>query len=110
MNLPPSLGEFLTFVGTAAFIGFVLTWVAGNSTWFEKQSTNIKMLVLLIVAIGMGLGSQALVTYVPAGVVTGLEPWYKVVVASIAILLSSQTWHEIVHKNGTPAAAALASG
>ena len=108
--MPDNLGAFLTFIGTAGFFGWFVTWTFGNWTWFEKASVNRKMLILIIAALSLGFLSRALITYVPAGVIAGLEPWYQTGVASIGVLLSSQIWHEVIHKDGTPAGAALASG
>lgn len=100
--MPASLGEFFTFIGSAAAIGFVLSFVAENWPFFQTRSSQGKMIILVVIALAMGLGSYGLVRYVPAGVIEAAQPIYQVIVSTITILLASQIWHKVTDKSPAP--------
>lgn len=92
--VPTTLGEFFTFVGSSAAIGFVLSWIAGNWGFFQRATSQGKAAILVFISLLMGLGSFALVRFVPAGVIEQAQPYYQVIISSITILIASQAWHK----------------
>lgn len=110
MNLPSSLGEFFTFIGSAAAIGFVLSFLAENWGFFQTRNKQGKIAILVIVAVLMGLISYSLVRYVPAGVVDQAQPIYQVIISSLAILLATQVWHKAVNQQEKDTSATLTIG
>lgn len=96
-QLPPTLGGFLTFLGTVGAIGAVISWVSENWAFFQAQAAQGKMLILLIISTVMGLISMFAVEYIPAGVIAEAEPYYRIFVSSISIVLSSQVYHRVAH-------------
>jgi hypothetical protein len=98
MNVPSTLGEFFTFIGSAGAIGFVLSFVAENWGFFQSRNKQGKVAILMFIALLMGLGSYSLVRFVPAGVVEQAQPIYQVIIATLSILLASQVWHKTVNQ------------
>lgn len=97
--MPENLGAFFTFLGTSAAIGGVLSFIAENWKFFQNQSAQGKMIILFIASFSMSAASYALITYAPAGLVTGAEPIYKLFVTALTILLSTQAYHGLAHQD-----------
>lgn len=111
-NLPASYGEAVTFIGSAAGIGSVLSFVAQNWQFFQKlkdgtdRPSGQKVAILFVITALISLGHRALITYMPAGVnVQSAEVW-KWLQSILAILLGSQAYHYIVNKSPTATAGA----
>ncbi len=95
---PQDLGEFLTWIGSNAAIGMVISWIMANWAWFQDRPSGQKTLILYGVAVTMGVVSRLAVTYVPAGVCTSLQPYYTVLLTSAVIVGGQQLWYAKVEK------------
>ena len=93
--MPDSFGAFLTFLGSSVAIGAVLSIIAENWPWFQKQGSGTKTAVLIAVSTLMGLVSRLAVTYIPTGIITAAEPYYQIVISSLTIVLSSKIYHDL---------------
>ncbi len=95
--MPSTFGEFLTFIGTATAIGAVINWVVQNWDFYQHQiRREVQVLILIVISTIMGVASMLAVRYVPAGVVAELEPYYRIVITSITIVLATQVTNGIV--------------
>jgi len=101
--VPTTFGEFLTFIGSATAIGFVLSWIVGNWAFFNRATPQGKTAILLLVSILMSLGSLGLVRFVPAGIIEQAQPYYQTILGAITIVLASQAYHKVVDKPEDPA-------
>ena len=90
---PQDLGQFLTWIGSNAAIGMVTSWIMANWCWFQNRPAGQKTLILYGVAVGMGVISRLAVTYVPAGIVTDLQPYYLILLTSAVIVGGQQLWY-----------------
>jgi hypothetical protein len=97
-QVPVTLAQFLTFLGTAGCIGAMLSWVASNWKFFQARSGQGKMAILFLISLIMGFASHFAVQYLPAGIVADAEPYYKIVLNTAAILLANQTYYNKVGK------------
>lgn len=95
---PQQLGEFLTWIGSNAAIGAVISWIMANWGWFQERTSGQKTLILYAVAVVMGVASKLAVTYVPAGIVDQLQPYYAVLLTSAIIVGGQQLWYAKVEK------------
>lgn len=107
--MPQDLGSFFTWLGSDAAIGAVISLIFVNWAWFNARSSGQKMVLLVLVSLAMGLGSHLLIAYVPSGVITDAQPYYKAIVSAMVVLFGSQAWHQIVN-NRKPDPAPSASG
>lgn len=95
--MPENFGSFLTWLGSgAAFAIFTALFLEKLPFWATLNS-DVKAAVSMLAAVGLGFLSKALVQWVPAGVVTDLEPWYQVVIGAIVIWEGSQAAHTVLH-------------
>lgn len=111
--MPQDLGSFFTWLGSDVAIGAVISLIFVNWSWFNARSSGQKIALLTFVALFMGLASQALITYVPAGVVADLQPYYKAIVSAMVVLFGSQAWHQIVNNrkpDPVPLSATMVTG
>jgi hypothetical protein len=98
MNIPGDLGAFLSWFGGSAAIGAVISWLMANWAWFQTRSSGQKTAILYGLAVGMGIVSRLAVTYIPAGVVTDLQPYYSILLTSAVIVGGQQIWYAKVEK------------
>lgn len=97
--MPDNFGSFLTFIGSAGFIGFILSVLAENASWFGKLSSGQKIALLLVVSLICGFVSHFAVKYIPAGVVQELDEYYQVALNTVVIFLASKAYHAIAGKD-----------
>ncbi len=95
---PQDLGEFLTWIGSNAAIGMVISWIMSNWAWFQDRPSGHKTLILYGVAVTMGMFSRLAVSYVPAGVTESLQPYYTVLLTSAVIVGGQQLWYAKVER------------
>lgn len=98
VTLPATLGEFFTWFGSTLVIGSVISWVLQNWAWFKEQRSEVKVILLIVIAVGMGVLSQFAIKYVPAGVVEELQPYYQVVLTGVVIVLNALGFHWAIGK------------
>lgn len=91
--MPENLGEFFTWLGTAGAFATIMALVLERVPNWDNLSSEAKSIVSLVVAALLGMASYALVRWVPAGVVEGLEPYYQVILSAVAVWLGSQYAH-----------------
>lgn len=103
MEIPQSLSEFFTWLGTNAALGVVVAILAEVFPKWEGLDAKVKRWIVLAISVGLGLLSAALLRYVPAGVADGLQDWYKAIVTAIAIFAASQWSHWAIVKREPPA-------
>jgi hypothetical protein len=96
--LPQDFGQFLTWIGSNAAIGMVISWLMANWAWFQLRPSGQKAVILYALAVGMGLVSHLAVTYIPAGIVTELQPYYSILLTSAVIVGGQQLWYQKVEK------------
>jgi hypothetical protein len=94
--MPGDFGSFLTFIGSSAAIGAVISFIADNWAWFKARESGQKVVILLAVSILMGIASHLLVKYVPVGVIAEVEPYYQIIIASIVTLTGSVVYHKLI--------------
>ncbi len=95
---PQDFGEFLTWIGSNAAIGMVISWIMSNWAWFQGRASGQKTAILYGVAVAMGLISRLAVSYVPAGVCESLQPYYTVLLTSAVIVGGQQLWYAKVER------------
>ncbi len=95
---PQDLGEFMTWIGSNAAIGMVISWIMSNWAWFQDRPSGQKTLILYGVAVAMGVISRLAVSYVPAGVCEALQPYYTVLLTSVVIVGGQQLWYAKVER------------
>ena len=97
-QLPTDIHQLFIYLGTPAFIGFVLSWLAANWQWFNsnKLSSQGRTLVMFLLALGLGIVSKLLVQYVPEGAYSVLQPYYDVFLSTVMIIFGSQLWYSHV--------------
>lgn len=98
VEIPQTLGEFFTWLGTATAFGVVMSLVLEKLPFWAGLNSGLKAVSTMLLAVGLGLLSHALVTYVPAGVVADAQPWYQAIVSGISIWLASQGFHSAVNQ------------
>lgn len=98
LELPESFAEFLTWIGTSGVISAILSWVMEHWPWFKAQSGGVKVVVLIVFATLLSAIPYLTTTYLPAGVVAGAEPFYKIIVSAIQIVLGAQIYHYLVNE------------
>jgi len=98
IQLPATFGEFLTWFGSSAVIGALISWVAAHWPWFKGQSGAVKVAVLLLISTIMGLVSFLAIKYVPAGVIEDVQPYYQIALNSVVIVLAAQGYDFLVNK------------
>lgn len=108
-QLPSNFGDLLVFLGTPAFIGFVLSFAAANVPAFQKLSQQSKMLWLSALAFALGVASHLLVQFVPAGADVAIQPYYDIFLNTVVILMASQVYYSKVVSKGIAARAAIAN-
>lgn len=91
---PQELGQFLTWIGSNAAIGMVISWIMANWAWFQGRTAGEKTAILYGVAVVMGVVSRLAVTYVPAGVVEQLQPYYTILLTSAVIVGGQQIFYK----------------
>lgn len=96
MEIPQSLSEFATWLATAGAFGFVMSLVIEWVPGWEKANSTLKFFVTLGIALLLGLASYGLINWVPAGVKTGLEPYYQLIISAISIWATSQGAHYMI--------------
>lgn len=95
-QLPQSFGEFATWLATAGAFGFIMSLIVEWVPGWEKASSTLKFFVTLGLALGLGFASYGLINWVPAGVKTGIEPYYQLVISAISIWAASQGTHYLL--------------
>jgi len=95
-----SLLELMKYFGSPIFVGMFISFVAAKSTWFQKQSSDSKAVIIIVTCAFFGLLSFALVTYVPGSVYDQLNPFYNAITAVVVPILASQVWNTYVNNSG----------
>lgn len=95
---PASFGEFLSWLGTSAVIGSIVSWVAAHWVWFKNQGGGTKVAVLLVIATVLGLVSHLAITYVPAGVVEEAQPYYTAFLNAAMIVFGAMGFNYLVNE------------
>lgn len=85
MIIPGDFGAFLTWVGSDAVIGAVLVWL-WNWPVLANLKTWVRVIILAVVGVGLAVGSYLGITYIPAGVVDQIQPYWRAVVTVVIIL------------------------
>ncbi len=87
MTIPSDFGTFLTWIGSDAVIGAVLVFL-WNWQLLATLKTWIRIVLLAVVGIVLAAGSYVGITYIPAGVVEQIQPYWRLVVTVVTIVLS----------------------
>lgn len=97
-QLPTDIHQLFVYLGTPAFIGFVLSWVAAHVAYFnsDKVTPQARMVILFVLATLLGAGSKLLINYVPEGAYSTLQPLWDVVMQALTIILASQVYYHRV--------------
>lgn len=96
-----SFEQFLAFVGGPVAIGFVLSFVAERWGFFQKQSSDVKELILMGIAFVMALASHVAIVYTPPEAIKAIDPYFQVLLAAFNIVVASQVWHNTFHAPGS---------
>jgi hypothetical protein len=92
--MPPSdLGQFLAWIGSNAAIGMVISWIMANWAWFQGRASGEKTIILYVVAVVMGVVSRLALTYIPAGIIGDLQPYYTILLTSAIIVGGQQLYY-----------------
>ncbi len=92
-----NLLDFMKYLGSPIFVGMFISFAAEKSTWFQKQSSDSKAVIIIITCAVFGLLSFGLVTYVPGSVYDQLNPFYNAITAVIVPILASQVWNKYIN-------------
>ncbi len=98
IEFPESFSEFLTWIGTAGVISAILSWVMAHWQWFKEQTGGVKVLVLIAFSVVLSAIPYFTTTYLPAGVIEGAEPFYKIIISAIQIVLGAQVYNYLVNE------------
>lgn len=73
----------LAFLGTPVGINLILGWLMVNWAGFVNLDQNLQKLIKLVIAIVMAFGSSLLLQYVPGTVFDQLQPYWKILYATL---------------------------
>lgn len=73
----------LAFLGTPVGINLIIGWLMVNWKGFVDLDQNIQKLIKVVIAIVLAFGSYALLQYVPGSVFDQLQPYWKILYATL---------------------------
>jgi len=91
--MPASFAEFLTIGTVGIFMGYFQSYIVELWPAWKNLAPQYKRLIMMVLAVGLSLGVQAINVYVPESVITDLNPWYVAIAAGIQLVSA-----EITHK------------
>lgn len=92
-----NLNEFLIWL--AAGGGAVgASWVLEQFAWFQKLEAIKKQYVFFASCVALSLGAFAVQTYVPAGVLEQLSPWFAVIATTFVGIFGGSLYHRSAKK------------
>ena len=100
MEIPSTFKDFLTLIGSPVFIGVVISVLLVRWAWFVNLPSKAKFWIVGAISILFPIASQALVLYLPAGVVVFIEFWWPPFVIGIGIWTSTQVWNNLFGERG----------
>jgi hypothetical protein len=100
MEIPNTFKEFLTLIGSPIFIGVVISVLLVRWEWFVNLPNKAKFWLVGVICVFLPIASQALVLYLPAGVVVFIEFWWPPFVVGVGMWTSTQIWNILFGANG----------
>jgi len=100
MEIPSTFKDFLTLIGSPVFIGVVISVLLVRWAWFVNLPSKSKFWIVGAVSVLLPIASQALVLYLPLGVVEFLEKWWPPFVIGIGVWTSTQIWNNLFGADG----------
>ena len=94
--------SFIVFLGTPVAWAFIVSYLLEPWAVFQALSAGKKRLTVLLLAGSLPVGSYLLITFVPASVITSLEPLYGLLFAMGVGLSGSQLFHRYFNLPPTP--------
>jgi len=95
MEPTKNLIDFLTWVASSGGAAVLLAFVLERIPAFQALAGEVKSWLTLGLTIVLALGAYAILTYVPAGILAALAPWFAVVGAVVTTWLAAQGAHAV---------------
>jgi hypothetical protein len=92
-----NLNDFLVWLtGGGAIIA--ISWLFERWAWFQAQTANLKQMLVFGSSAALSIGAWAVVTYVPADVLSQIAPVFAILAATFVSVFLGQMFHAIVKK------------
>lgn len=79
---------WLAGIGAPAVVMYVLSWVVENWAGWSLLPKNVKFIIPLVVSVLISFGASELLKY--PDIISGIQPWFQVIMSSILAYLASQ--------------------
>jgi hypothetical protein len=90
-----NINSFVSWIVYSGGALLVASWVLDRIPQFIALGSEAKRLINIAVSVVLALGFYAMITYLPATLVTAIDPWFKIAVSIITLY----TGQQIVHRN-----------
>lgn len=71
------------------------TWVLGQFTGYNALADNVKKWIFLAVASVFGVGAYAGITYLPATIISAIQPYFLIVAGVFAFTFLNQAYTKL---------------
>jgi hypothetical protein len=89
------LNQFLVwlFGGGGAIVA--VSFVAERIPQFQALTSQVKQIVMFVACALVSCGAYAVVTFVPANIMSQIVPWFGIVASTFVTLFVSKNFHQV---------------
>jgi hypothetical protein len=89
----PNLGAFLQWLIGGGGSMLAVSWILERMTWFQALTPSQKDYTIFGLAAVVGCSALAIVTYVPAGVIDAIAPYFLILASVFVSVFVAKTFH-----------------
>jgi uncharacterized membrane protein HdeD (DUF308 family) len=88
------LNEFLAYLAGGSGAALVVSWIFEQWAWYSKQTPAFKQWFYFFGCAVISLGAYAVMTFVPAEVLTTLAPYFAIIAVAFGSAFSGSLFHK----------------
>jgi hypothetical protein len=97
-----SVSELLNWIVNSGGGILVASWALERIRGFQAQPPDNKRLITIAVSVGISLAAYAIMTYVPAVIMSQVNPWLTVAAGTVIVYSGGQVYHQATKNSGPP--------
>lgn len=90
---PNSLPEFLQWLIGGGGSILAVSWILERIPWFQSLTSDQRDYAIFGMSVVVGCGALAVVTYVPAEIISDIAPYFLIIASTFATVFIAKLFH-----------------